>query len=42
MTWKLVGSAPAGLALLAFSSTFEPAEARHGGMGGGHHFRGGA
>ena len=42
MTWKLIGSGIAALALLAFASTFGPAEARHGGghfhMGGGHHF----
>ena len=42
MTWKLIGSGVAALALLAFASTFEPAQARRGGghfhMGGGHHF----
>ena len=42
MTWKLLAAAAVALALLAFLSAFEPAEARrgHGGhfrMGGGHH-----
>src|SRR5262245_31178981 len=42
MTWKLVGSATAAVVLLAFSASFDSAEARrHGGghfrMGGGHH-----
>jgi hypothetical protein len=42
MTWKLIASGVAALALLAFASTFEPARARHGGghfhMADGHHF----
>jgi hypothetical protein len=43
MTWKkLIGSGVAALALLAFASTFEPVQARHGGGGGGHFHMGGA
>ena len=34
MTRKLIGSSVATLALLALSSTFGPAQARHLGMGG--------
>jgi hypothetical protein len=41
MTWKLIGLGVAALALLAFASTFEPAQARHGGGGSGYHMGGG-